>query len=222
MIALENNNTVLKGKNKSEKRELKKAFIPQYIEFIKGYIKNGENYLNLVLVTIIIWLLDTEDFESALELAMVAVEQDQPMPERFKRDLATVVAETVFDWANEQYRLKQSAYPYFEQITQILATDAWHVEQIIVHNKIYKLAAMFAERDGDDETALEWYDKCIDVNPERHGIAKKRAKVIERMAETNTPDTPDTPETPETPETPDTPDTPDTPETPETPETPDT
>ncbi|MFC6924286.1 phage terminase small subunit [Microbulbifer taiwanensis] len=164
-----------------EKIELKRRLLPKYLPHVKTYREAGEHYPNELLVYCVIWLLDVEDIEPALELADFAIEQQQHLPERFKRDLPTWVAETVHDWAERQYKANQSASPYFEQVLEAVESERWLVTNVIVRTKLYRLAALYAERNSELESAAQWLEKAQAVNPEKAGVKtwlnKLRAKL---------------------------------------------
>ena len=54
--------------------------LPKYLVYVQRYRESGLNHPNLVLMQVLVWLFDTEQFEQALELADFAIEQGQAMP----------------------------------------------------------------------------------------------------------------------------------------------
>ncbi len=179
--SLKRHNDILKGKSKSEKIDLKKALLPQYFEFLEAYRDGEVVYDNIVLVTMMIWLFDVDAIHEAVELAVFAIDQEQPMPDGFKTQLPSFAAEAVCDWSQKQYESDASAFPYFEDMLQRVMTGEWEVTHPIVFNKIYKMAAYFAEKDNEFDTALEWYDKCVEVNPDKHGVKTRRAALLKKI-----------------------------------------
>lgn len=159
-----------------EKIALKRQLLPKYLQQVHAYCDAGERYPNEVLVYCVIWLLDVEDIEHALQLAAIAIEQQQLMPERFKRDLPTYVAETVHDWAERQYKANQSASPYFDQVVDAVHRESWPVSQIIVVGKVYKLAGLFAERANDVPAAIHWFERATEANP-KAGVKTRLEKL---------------------------------------------
>ncbi len=55
---------------------------------MQRYRESGLNHPNQVLMQVLVWLFDTEQFEAGLDLALFAIEQGQEMPARFKRGRA--------------------------------------------------------------------------------------------------------------------------------------
>lgn len=160
-----------------EKIALKRQLLPKYLPYVQAYRAAGEHYPNPLLVYCLVWLLDVEDIEAALDLAHFAIEQQQHLPERFNRDLPTFVAETVHDWAERQYKAQQSASPYLDQVLESVYSDRWPIGNIIVRGKLFKLAGLFADRNGDIKAAMNWYERALEAN-EKAGV-KTRLKELQ-------------------------------------------
>lgn len=163
-----------------EKVALKRQLLPKYLPYVQAYREAGEHYPNPLLVYCLVWLLDVEDIEAALDLAGFAIEQQQHLPERFNRDLTTFVVETLHDWAERQYKAEQSAEPYLGQVLAAVRDERWIVTQPIVLNKLYKIAGLFAERNGDTDAAVHWFQLCEEVNPGKSGIKTRLQNLLRR------------------------------------------
>ncbi|WP_299945938.1 phage terminase small subunit [uncultured Microbulbifer sp.] len=150
--------------NVQEKIALKRQLLPKYLPHIQDYRESGAQYPNPLLVYCLIWLLDVEDIEQALELAALAIAQQQQLPARFNRDLPTFVAETLHDWAERQYMANRSASPYYEQVLENVEQGIWPVTQIIVLGKLYKLAGLICDQQEDFARAVHWYEKATAAN----------------------------------------------------------
>ncbi|WP_201556290.1 phage terminase small subunit [Psychrobacter sp. 72-O-c] len=81
----------------SHKTELKAELLPSYIPWIEGTIAEGVGAQDDMLVKLMIWCLDTHEFEVAISIADYALLNDFVMPEPFKRDVATVFVEQLSD-----------------------------------------------------------------------------------------------------------------------------
>ncbi|WP_299594328.1 phage terminase small subunit [uncultured Microbulbifer sp.] len=162
--------------NVAEKIALKRQLLPNYLPQVDAYLEAGMQHPNPLLVWCLIWLIDVEDIEQALKLANIAIEQQQLMPERFKRDLPTYVAEALHDWAERQYKDQKSADPYFSEVVDAVHSERWPVAQIIVQGKLYKLAGLFAERNGETEKAVQWFERAMEANP-RAGVKTRLEKL---------------------------------------------
>ncbi|WP_020410998.1 phage terminase small subunit [Hahella ganghwensis] len=147
-----------------DKVALKAKVLPQFTEFLQDYRDSGQRYPNQVLVFCIIWLLDVEDIESAMAWAGLAIEQQQLMPEFFKRDLPTYVLEEIHDWAERQYKAGHSASPYLEQAADLMTAGTWPTTNSIVMGKVYRLCGMHAERGQELKAALDYFEQAQAAN----------------------------------------------------------
>lgn len=148
----------------AEKIALKRELVPKYLPRVRAYIEGGANRPNALMVWCVIWLLDIEDIEQALELANFAIKQQQQAPSRFKRDLPTYVAETLHDWAEREYKAQRSPHPYYSEVLEAVDSQRWPVSNIIVLGKLYKLAGLVCDQQEDFAKAVHWYEKATEVN----------------------------------------------------------
>ena len=92
----------LSGKPQQERNKIREQqLIPKYLEALSDYLTNGDEYRNPVLVELVIMLLDCgmnnrDLINKGIELALIAIDQKQPMAKRFKSNLPTFVADQVF------------------------------------------------------------------------------------------------------------------------------
>lgn len=141
----------LAGRQALKREEL----LPKYQDFIQRYMESGLVMPNRVLVQVMVWLFDTEQFEDGLELADFAIEQKQEMPERFKRrDVQTFVADAVIDWAYAEYNAQRSPEPYLSDLLPRVDGEWQLTEQI--PSKYHKLIGMRAMEAEQWDTAL-WH-----------------------------------------------------------------
>jgi hypothetical protein len=99
----------------SRQRLKREELLPKYLEYVQRYRESGLNHPNPVLMQVLVWLFDTEQFEQALELADFAMMQGQAMPARFRRDIPTFIADTLIEWAEAEYKAGRSPEPYLSQ-----------------------------------------------------------------------------------------------------------
>lgn len=99
------------------RQQLKRdELLPKYLDYVQRYRESGLNHPNPVLMQVLVWLFDTVQFEAGLDLALFAIEQGQALPERFRRDVPTFVADAVIDWAEAEHKAKRSPEPYLSQL----------------------------------------------------------------------------------------------------------
>ncbi|BFQ93154.1 phage terminase small subunit [Gallibacterium anatis] len=124
----------------AERAEYKRDhFLPKWLPFVDEYFQKGERYQNDVLVYCIVYLFDVGNIDHALRLAERAIAENQVMPDRFKSNLPTFVADQVFSWADNLAAVAQSVEPYFSQTFEKVA-QTWRLHEIVTA-KWYKLAA---------------------------------------------------------------------------------
>lgn len=186
LAALAQDLDALKGLTAIEdKLALKKELLPKWKEVVDRYRESGAQHPFEPLVRLVIWLIDLGQIDQALDYATFAIAQKQFMPDGFKRDLPTYVTEEIQKWAEDQYKAGASAEPFFSQVIERVESGAWPVPQIIVISKLYRLAGMFAEREGDLEKAEAAYKKCMEANPEKHGVKTRFTAVQAKLGKTS-------------------------------------
>jgi tetratricopeptide (TPR) repeat protein len=151
--------------NQASKQALKREeLLPKYQDFIQRYVESGLVMPNRVLVQVIVWLFDTEQFEDGLELADFAIAQGQEMPERFKRrDIQTFVADAVLEWADAEHKAQRSPEPYLSDLLPRVDGEWTLTEQIPA--KYHKLIGIRALEANEWETALKHFERATALYP---------------------------------------------------------
>lgn len=153
--------------------------LPKYLDYVQRYRDSGLNHPNPVLMQVLVWLFDTVQFEAGLDLALFAIEQGQQLPERFKRDVATFVADAVIDWAETEHDAKRSPEPYLSQLlayvdgywAQIHAEEgaelpqAWKLFERIPA-RFHKLLGIVAMDNKDWAAAVDHFERATTLYPE--------------------------------------------------------
>ena len=170
----------LAGKQALKRDEL----LPKYQDFVQRYCESGQNLPNRVLVQVMVWLFDTEQFEDGLELADFAMEQGQLMPERFNRDIQTFVADAVIEWAMVEYQANRSPEPYLSNLLPRVDGEWQLTEQIPA--KYHKLIGIRAMEAKAWETAIQHFERATELYPKvgvdtrmdncRKALKKQQAK----------------------------------------------
>ncbi|WP_065257749.1 phage terminase small subunit [Pseudomonas bananamidigenes] len=150
-------------KNLASKQTLKRTeLLPKYQDFIQRYMDSGLVMQNPVLVQVMVWLFDTEQFEDGLELADFAIKQGQEMPERFKRNVQTFVADAVIEWAFREYNAQRSPEPYLSDLLPCVDGE-WDLPEQIP-SKYHKLIGMRAMEAEQWETALKHLERSTELH----------------------------------------------------------
>lgn len=169
-------------KNLASKQTLKRTeLLPKYQDFIQRYMDSGLVMQNPVLVQAMVWLFDTEQFEDGLELADFAIEQGQEMPERFKRNVQTFVADAVIEWAFREYNAQRSPEPYLSDLLPRVDGE-WDLPEQIP-SKYHKLIGMRAMEAEQWETALKHLERSTELHAKAGNetrIAKCRKAIVKQ------------------------------------------
>lgn len=164
--ALEQDQKKLSGLAPGEKDKLREQqLIPKYLPIAEDYLASGDSYRNPVLVEVIIMLMDVGNIPKALELAFPALEQKQPMPQRFKKvNLPTFVCDNVLAWVNAQLARNNEVDPWFSDTFETMLEDNWKVPREVVA-KFHKTAGDIALKQNQLEHALEHFVRATEIDP---------------------------------------------------------
>jgi hypothetical protein len=161
-----------KGQARTElKRELLKVYLP----VIDAYIEGDEEYANAALSQVLIWLFDVGEIDKALDYAAVCIAQDQPLPERFNRDIKTYVADAFLEWAEAQLKSGHAVEPYFTPMLNDVLE--WPVHEPI-KLKYLRQAAKLAYAAEDFDAALDYCNKAEALN-----ISEAKVKTLKKDIE---------------------------------------
>lgn len=80
-----------------KKAEVKAELLPEYQPWIDGVLDSESGRQDDVLMTVFVWAIDIGDFKTALRIGAYAIEHDLVMPDQYKRDVPTVLAEEIAD-----------------------------------------------------------------------------------------------------------------------------
>ena len=146
-------------KNLGSKQSLKRdELLPKYLDYVQRYRDSELNFQNSVLVYVLIWLFDTEQFTQGLELADFAISQGQALPERFNRDIPTFVADEVIDWAEAEFKARRSPEPYVSNLLPRVDGEWQLFERIPA--RYHKLLGMIALHRKDWPVAIHHFERA--------------------------------------------------------------
>jgi hypothetical protein len=156
--------------------ELKRELLPEYVDYIEGALAGGKGAQDDVLTTLLVWLLDVEDYPQAFAIAEYALKHGMTLPDQYKRQLACLVAEEV---ATAQLTLSAAEKPLdLPSLQRAMCLTAEHDMPDEVRAKLHK-ALGYALRDAehpDNEAALGHLRRAIELH-DKAGVKKD----IERL-----------------------------------------
>lgn len=169
------------------RQQLKRdELLPKYLDYVQRYRDSGLSFPNSVVVQVLVWLFDTVQFEAGLDLANFAIEQNQPMPERFKRDVPTFVADAVIEWAEAEQKAGRSPEPYVSDLLPRVDGEWQLTEQIPA--KYHKLLGIRALDAREWAKAISHFERAtelhaaVGVGTRLEGARKALAKELATQA----------------------------------------
>jgi hypothetical protein len=159
----------LKGvQSVARKVELKRKLLPEYADYVEGVLGAGRGAQDDVLVTIMVWRIDTGDFDGALAIASYALMHGLTPPDQFERSLASVVAEQFADAALSAF-MDGGTFDaaQLEQVDELTRSADMHDQ---VRAKLYK-ALGYAVQDSSPLHALDYLRRALSFN-DRVGVKK--------------------------------------------------
>ena len=169
------------------RQQLKRdELLPKYLDYVQRYRDSGLSFPNSVVMQVLVWLFDTVQFEAGLDLADFAMAQNQLMPERFKRDVPTFVADAVIEWAEAEQKAGRSPEPYVSDLLPRVDGEWELTEQIPA--KYHKLLGIRALNAKEWAKAITHFERAnqlhdgIGVGTRLEGARKALAKELANKA----------------------------------------
>ncbi|MCD5970420.1 phage terminase small subunit [Pseudomonas quasicaspiana] len=173
------------------RQQLKRdELLPKYLDYVQRYLDSKLIFPNPVMMQVLVWLFDTQQFTSGLQLADVAMLQGQEMPERFKRNVQTFVGDQVIDWAEAEYKAGRSPEPYVSDLLHLVDGEWQLFERIPA--RYHKLLGIISLDLEEWSQAIDHFERAIELYPEigvgvRLDAARKALKKAELAAVENPP-----------------------------------
>lgn len=77
------------------KIEVKREILPEYRDWVAGVLEGGQGAQDDVLTTVMIWLVDTGDYVSALFIARYVLQHGLTLPDQYERSVATALVDEI-------------------------------------------------------------------------------------------------------------------------------
>lgn len=91
------------------KAAMKKQLLPHYEGWIDGTLEGDSGRQDEVIVTLMIWAIDTADYPLAVRIGRYVIAHDLAMPDRFRRTAATALVEELCDPILVQVKADETA-----------------------------------------------------------------------------------------------------------------
>ncbi len=159
--------------------DLKRVLLKTWLPVIDAYLAGGQAYQNIALTQVMVWCFDVGDINEALRLGDAAIAQNQPMPERYKRNIKTYVADAFIDWCKDQQTNGGAVEPYFSRMLEQVMS--WPIHNVI-KLKYARLAALESKTAGNPEEALKWCDVAESIDPRKAQVKTLKIELSKAVA----------------------------------------
>ncbi|MDM5094392.1 phage terminase small subunit [Aeromonas rivipollensis] len=177
LMQLAEHRRTLKGIQSIERKiDAKRPMLAVYKPWIDGLLAADRGGQDDVLVTVMLWTLDTGDLEGAFPMADYVIRHGLSTPDRYERTAATMIAEEVADTAIKQQEAGNGPscgllYAYLGLLEQCDIFDQ-------VRAKLHKAVGRACYAEGLKQQTAEHYRRAIELH-DKVGI-KKELEVLER------------------------------------------
>ena len=158
------------------KIDAKRTMLATYKPWIDGLLAADRGGQDDVLVTIMLWHLDTGDLEGAFNMADYVIRHGLNTPDQYDRSAPTLIAEEVADTA---IKLQEAgtgpSYGLLSAYLELLKESDMFDQ---VHAKLHKAVGRAALAEGFKEPAAEHYRRALELH-DKVGL-KKDLEVLER------------------------------------------
>lgn len=81
--------------SKQAKADYKRRVLPEYLPWVEGVIAGGSGQQDEVLMAVMVWAVDASCYEVALSTGAYALQHKLAMPDNYRRNVATTLAEEI-------------------------------------------------------------------------------------------------------------------------------
>lgn len=163
--------------------EFKRKAFAEYQPWIEGALKAGTGVQDTVLMTMLVWAIDIDDFETALKIGKYALFHDLAMPEPFNRSTGCVIAEEIANKAAKAREQKAEFNPdILKQAYQLMIEHDVDMPDEAQAKLLRELAELIEET--EPQTALDYYTRAIELDS-NCGAKGLRNKLESRLNKLN-------------------------------------
>ncbi|MFQ1853759.1 phage terminase small subunit [Aeromonas veronii] len=177
LMQLAEHRRTLKGIQSIERKiDAKRTMLATYKPWIDGLLAADRGGQDDVLVTVMLWHLDTGDLEGAFNMADYVIRHGLNTPDQYDRTAPTLIAEEVADTA---IKLQEAgtgpSYGLLSAYIELLKGSDMFDQ---VHAKLHKAVGRAALAEGFKEPAAEHYRRALELH-DKVGL-KRDLEVLER------------------------------------------
>jgi tetratricopeptide (TPR) repeat protein len=150
---------------------LKNELLPEYAAYVEGILAGQSGHQDDVIMTVLVWRIDVGDFTGALAIASYAIKHDLTMPQRFSRDLATLLVEEIASQAINDPE-SEGTRDHLQDILELTQNKDMPDE---VRAKLHKALGLSLQQ-PDPKQAMAHFERALALNP-RAGVKKQLDKL---------------------------------------------
>ncbi|MEW5250730.1 phage terminase small subunit [Microbulbifer sp. 2201CG32-9] len=159
---------------------LKRQLLPRYHDWIEGTLEGGDGAQDDVLMTALVWHIDTGDYGWALRIADYALAHNLTLPDQYQRDTATVIAEEIAEAALAALNAGQAF-----DLAVVLTADQLTQQRDMpdqARAKLHKAAGLLLSEENP-QAALEHLRRALSLH-DRVGVKKDIEKLERALKKT--------------------------------------
>ncbi|EMU8521161.1 terminase, partial [Escherichia coli] len=160
--------------SKELKAAKKRELLPFWLPWVNGVLEQGKGAQDDILMTVMLWRLDTGDIAGALEIARYALKYGLTMPGKHRRTPPYMFTEEVALAAMRAHAAGESVDTRL--LTETLALTATADMPDEVRAKLHKITGLFLRDAGDAAGALAHLQRATQLDCQA-GVKKE----IERL-----------------------------------------
>lgn len=160
------------------KIELKRTLLPDYAPWVDGVLAGDHGVQDDVLMTVMVWHIDTGNLEEALRIAAYAITHRLAMPDQYKRSTGCLIAEEFADYALKLDPIDADTTKHLLLAERVTADQDMPDE---VRAKLLKAIGYGLNRSGDIEqkrAAIDYLKRALTLH-DKVGV-KRDIELIER------------------------------------------
>jgi len=164
-----------------QKIEVKREILPEYEAYISGVLESDAGVQDDVLMTILVWRVDTGDLWGALQIGEYALHNKLNTPEQYKRDTATLLAEEIADYALRQAQDEKNILDMSLLLHTLDVTSKYDMPDQ-VRAKLHKALGFTMQQREKYAESLVHLHRALELD--KNSGVKKRIEQVERLART--------------------------------------
>ncbi|MDW5418889.1 phage terminase small subunit [Iodobacter sp. CM08] len=164
----------------SRKIDAKREMLPDYAPWISGALSAQGGAQDEVLMTVMVWMIDTGNFTDALPIVRYALQHKLTLPDQYQRTLACLVVEEMADTAMS-WRSQGESIEVAGLLEVLTATQNEDMPDQ-VKAKLFKAIA-YGLSEQDKPAAVDYFQQALALH-DKCGVKKDLEKLQREIKNT--------------------------------------